>query len=60
MTEYPDPELRNIVVEELAFGQNRSMKEIARRVADRTHDDLMRKFYVEALERYISAEAATV
>ena len=54
--QYPDPVLRNIVDEEICFGGQRTVEEIARRVADRTHVDLMREFYLEALELYIRQE----
>jgi hypothetical protein len=54
--QYPDPVLRNIVAEEICFAGQRSVEDIARRVADRTHIDLMREFYLEALELYIRQE----
>jgi hypothetical protein len=54
--QYPDPVLRNIVEEEICFGGQRTVEEIARRVVDRTHVDLVREFYAEALELYIRKE----
>jgi hypothetical protein len=54
--QYPDPVLRNIVEEEICFGEQRTVEEIARRVADRTHVDLVREFYEEALQLYVRKE----